>query len=155
MSAASEPLMTISGLLSGYGPVTILREIDIAVAAGSVTALVGANGAGKTTLMKAIAGLLPAFAGTIRFDGQDITSIPTYQRVDRGIVLVPEGRMVFTLLSVEQNLRLGAIAHRARDGLEERLEATFRRFPRLEERGGSWQAACRAASSRCWRSAAG
>lgn len=134
MSDAMEPLMTVSGLSSGYGPVTILREIDITVAPGSVTALVGANGAGKTTLMKAIAGLLPAWAGTIRFDGQDITKVPTHQRVEQGIVLVPEGRMVFTLLSVEQNLRLGAIAPRARDGIGERLEAMFRRFPRLEER---------------------
>ncbi|SFU18909.1 ABC transporter ATP-binding protein [Mesorhizobium sp. YR577] len=134
MSGPIEPLLAVKGLSSGYGPVTILREIDIEAAPGSVTALVGANGAGKTTLMKTIAGLIPAWTGEIRFDGQDITQAATHHRVDRGIVLVPEGRMVFALLSVEQNLRLGAIAPRARKNVSERLEEAFRRFPRLHER---------------------
>ncbi|WP_205826886.1 ABC transporter ATP-binding protein [Mesorhizobium zhangyense] len=129
-------MLAVKGLSSGYGPVTILREIDIEAAPGSVTALVGANGAGKTTLMKTIAGLIPAWTGEIRFDGQDITRAATHHRVDQGIVLVPEGRMVFALLSVEQNLRLGAIAPRARKNVSERLEDTFRRFPRLHERKG-------------------
>jgi branched-chain amino acid transport system ATP-binding protein len=136
MSGPTEPLLTVKGLSSGYGPVTILREIEIDAAPGSVTALVGANGAGKTTLMKTIAGLIPAWTGEIRFDGKEITQAATHRRVDQGIVLVPEGRMVFALLSVEQNLRLGAIAPRARKNMSERLEDAFRRFPRLHERKG-------------------
>ena len=136
MSGPVESLLAVKGLSSGYGQVTILREIDIGAASGSVTALVGANGAGKTTLMKTIAGLIPAWSGEINFDGKDITHAATHLRVNQGIVLVPEGRMVFALLSVEQNLRLGAIAPRARKNMSERLEDAFRRFPRLHERKG-------------------
>jgi len=91
----SEPLLRIESLAGGYGAIRILHGIDLAVDAGGATALLGANGAGKTTLMKTLAGVLPASAGRIFFRGEDITALPAAARVLAGIVLVPEGRLVF------------------------------------------------------------
>ena len=127
-------LLDIKGLSAGYGPVVILRDISLGVAPGSITALVGANGAGKTTLMKTILGLIRASSGAIVYDGADISQNPSHSRVDGGIALVPEGRMVFAALTVEQNLRLGAVAPRAHGGALGRLEEIYRQFPRLKER---------------------
>jgi branched-chain amino acid transport system ATP-binding protein len=133
MSTAT-PLLQIKGLVAGYGQVEVLHGIDVDIAPGSITALIGANGAGKTTLMRALAGLVPARAGSVRFVDREIVDTPTHARVEDGIVLVPEGRLVFTLLTVEQNLRLGGIARRAREGVDARMEEVFEKFPRLRER---------------------
>ena len=130
----SPALLEISGLSAGYGPVVILRDIGLSVRPGSITALVGPNGAGKTTLMKTILGLIRPSAGTILYDGADISQSPSHRRVDSGIALVPEGRMVFAMLTVEQNLRLGAVVPRAHGGALERLESVYRQFPKLRER---------------------
>ncbi|HEV2505358.1 MAG TPA: ABC transporter ATP-binding protein [Mesorhizobium sp.] len=127
-------LLDIKGLSAGYGPVVILRDISLGVEPGSITALVGPNGAGKTTLMKTILGLIRANSGAIVYDGADISKNPSHSRVDGGIALVPEGRMVFAALTVEQNLRLGAVVPRAHGGALERLEEIYRQFPRLKER---------------------
>ena len=127
-------LLDIKGLSAGYGPVVILRDISLGVAPGSITALVGPNGAGKTTLMKTILGLIRANSGSIAYDGADISQSPSHSRVDGGIALVPEGRMVFAALTVEQNLRLGAVVPRAQGGALGRLEEIYRQFPRLKER---------------------
>ncbi|WP_343304425.1 ABC transporter ATP-binding protein [Mesorhizobium retamae] len=127
-------LLDIKGLSAGYGPVVILRDISLGVEPGSITALVGPNGAGKTTLMKTILGLIRANSGSIVYDGADISRSPSHSRVDGGIALVPEGRMVFAALTVEQNLRLGAVVPRAHGGALERLEEIYRQFPRLKER---------------------
>ena len=127
-------LLDIRGLSAGYGPVVILRDISLGVALGSITALVGPNGAGKTTLMKTILGLIRANSGAIVYDGADISQSPSHSRVDGGIALVPEGRMVFAALTVEQNLRLGAVVPRAHGGALERLGEIYRQFPRLKER---------------------
>jgi branched-chain amino acid transport system ATP-binding protein len=132
--APSGPLLDISGLSSGYGPVVILRDIGLRVERGSITALVGPNGAGKTTLMKTILGLIRRGAGSMVYDGADISDMPSHRRVDAGIALVPEGRMVFATLTVEQNLRLGAVVPRAHGGTPERLEEIYRQFPKLRER---------------------
>ncbi|MBR2686667.1 MAG: ABC transporter ATP-binding protein [Aquamicrobium sp.] len=127
-------MLDIRGLSAGYGPVVILRDISLGVALGSITALVGPNGAGKTTLMKTILGLIRANSGAIVYDGADISQSPSHSRVDGGIALVPEGRMVFAALTVEQNLRLGAVVPRAHGGALERLGEIYRQFPRLKER---------------------
>ncbi|WP_379063404.1 ABC transporter ATP-binding protein [Mesorhizobium sp. UC22_110] len=127
-------LLDIKGLSAGYGPVVILRDIDLGVEPGSITALVGPNGAGKTTLMKTILGLIHASSGRIAYDGADISRSSSHSRVDGGIALVPEGRMVFAALTVEQNLRLGAVVPRAHGGALQRLEEIYRQFPRLKER---------------------
>nr|WP_210201757.1 ABC transporter ATP-binding protein [Mesorhizobium loti] len=127
-------MLDIKCLSAGYGPVVILRDINLSVEPGSITALVGPNGAGKTTLMKTILGLIRANSGAIAYDGADISRSPSHSRVDGGIALVPEGRMVFAALTVEQNLRLGAVVPRAHGGALERLEEIYRQFPRLKER---------------------
>jgi len=130
----SEPLLRIEALAGGYGAVRILHGIDLTVDAGGATALLGANGAGKTTLMKTLAGVLPASAGRIFFQGEDITALPAAARVLAGIVLVPEGRLVFPDLSVHDNLRLGAVNRRARADWRKALEDVHAIFPKLLER---------------------
>ena len=130
----SEPLLRIDSLAGGYGAVRILHGIDLAVNEGGATALLGANGAGKTTLMKTLAGVLPASAGRIFFQGEDITALPAAARVLAGIVLVPEGRLVFPELSVHDNLRLGAVNRRARADWRKALEDVHAIFPKLLER---------------------
>jgi branched-chain amino acid transport system ATP-binding protein len=127
-------LLSIEGVSSGYGEVAVLREVSLGVTEGSVTALVGSNGAGKSTLMRVLAGLLEVRDGTIRFDGDDITRSPSNERVERGMVLVPEGRMIFPDFSVEENLLIGAFAPRVRARREERLDEIYALFPQLQER---------------------
>ncbi len=134
MSEVAKPMLEVKGLSSGYGDVSALNDVDIHVAAGAITALIGANGAGKTTLMRTLAGLMPATNGRVTLNGRDISSHASHRRVNDGMVLVPEGRLIFGLLSVEQNLRLGAIVPRAREDNERRLQEIFRMFPRLSER---------------------
>jgi branched-chain amino acid transport system ATP-binding protein len=127
-------LLAIEGLTAGYGAATVLRDLSLAVPAGRITALVGANGAGKTTLMRVLAGLLEPSAGTIRFDGTEIAGAPSHRRVERGLVLVPEGRLVFPNLSVAENLRLGAWAPNARAEEAASAARVHALFPRLAER---------------------
>lgn len=131
---AGAPLLEIASLSSGYGQVTILRDINLNVRPGSITALVGANGAGKTTLMKTILGLVKCRTGAIRYDGEDISDCAPHNLVERGIALVPEGRMIFAGLTVEQNLRLGAVVPHARGAATQRIEKIYGQFPRLLER---------------------
>jgi branched-chain amino acid transport system ATP-binding protein len=121
-------------LAAGYGDVRVVHGVSLEVARGSITALVGANGAGKTTLLLTLAGVVPIAAGAIRYDGHDVTRWMSHRRVDAGLVLVPEGRWVFPSLSVESNLRLGAIAPHARATWRTRLEEMYEMFPRLRER---------------------
>lgn len=128
------PLLSASGLCASYGPVQVLFDVDFEVSKGSVTTLIGANGAGKTTIMKSLAGLVAPSDGEIRFEGRDITQVPSHDRVNSGLCLIPEGRLVFPGMSVEQNLRLGAIAPAARAGHNQMLAEVFDRFPRLKER---------------------
>jgi branched-chain amino acid transport system ATP-binding protein len=119
---------------AGYGDVRVLHGVTIAVGAGTITALLGNNGAGKTTLMRSIAGVLPLSGGTLHYSGRPIEKLDAAQRVEAGIALVPEGRLVFPELSVAENLRLGAYADRARAGLKTRTEKMYAMFPRLHER---------------------
>jgi len=127
-------MLEVSDLEAGYGRVRILHGVSLSAPKGRITALLGANGAGKTTLMRTIAGLLPPTSGRIVVAGTDITKLPATQRVERGIALVPEGRLVFPGLSVLENLRLGAITRRGRAGLTGRLDEMYALFPRLLER---------------------
>jgi len=127
-------LLELHGVTGGYADIRILHGITLSVERGTITALVGPNGAGKTTLMRTVAGLLPVADGTLRFAGLDATAQPAAARVNQGIVLVPEGRLVFATFSVEENLRLGAISPRAREGASERLREMYELFPRLRER---------------------
>ncbi len=103
-------MLAIDNLASRYGRIEVLHGISLNVQKGEIVTLVGSNGAGKTTLMRAISGVQPVAAGTIRFDGTVIDRLRPHKRVARGIAQVPEGRQVFAPLSVEENLQLGAVA---------------------------------------------
>ncbi|MDE0059731.1 MAG: ABC transporter ATP-binding protein [Defluviicoccus sp.] len=127
-------MLGIDALTAGYGEVRVLDRVSLEVAAGSITALVGSNGAGKTTLMRAVAGLVPAEAGRIALEGADLASAPPCARVERGLALVPEGRLIFPGFSVEENLRIGATAPHARAGRAQRMREMYALFPILEQR---------------------
>jgi branched-chain amino acid transport system ATP-binding protein len=127
-------MLEVHELVAGYGHVEILHGVSLQAPKGRVTALLGANGAGKSTLMRSIAGLLPPSEGRIVIGGADFTRLATHQRVERGVALVAEGRQLFPGLSVAENLRLGAITRRGRDGLSRRLDEMYALFPRLAER---------------------
>jgi branched-chain amino acid transport system ATP-binding protein len=126
-------MLEIRALESRYGRIPALRGIDLRVAEGELVALVGANGAGKTTLLRALSGVQRVSAGQVLFRGEDITRAPSDRRVRLGIVQVPEGRLVFAPLSVEDNLRLGGYT-RTRAESASALERVFAMFPALKER---------------------
>jgi len=130
----ASPLLEVKELSVSYGDVRALVDVSLDVEEGSIVALVGSNGAGKSTLLKAIVGLLRPFQGQVLFDGEPINKLSTKHRVDRGIVLVPEGRRLFQTLTVFENLKLGAYLPRARAIFEESLERVFGLFPVLAER---------------------
>ena len=130
-------MLALQQLSAGYGRRAVVHEIDIDVAPGQVVALVGANGAGKSTLLKAISGLLPSLAGRILLDGIPIAGRTPRERVLAGVMHVPEGRQVFAGLTIGENLRLGAYAHRGRigdAGVNQRIAQVCERFPVLLER---------------------
>ena len=126
-------LLEISALRGGYGRVEVLRGVDLHVNAGEMVALLGSNGAGKSTLNKVVCGLVPAWSGSVRFDGHDLSGAHYRDVVKAGLIQVPEGRKVFPNLSVLENLELGSFA-RARERRAANLEKVFGIFPRLKER---------------------
>jgi branched-chain amino acid transport system ATP-binding protein len=132
MSAATN-LLEIKGLRGGYGQVEVLRGVDLTVRAGETVALLGSNGAGKSTLNNVLSGIYPAWAGTVQFDGQDLSRAHYRAVVKAGLIQVPEGRKVFPNLSVLENLELGSFT-RARERRAINLDKVFAIFPRLKER---------------------
>ena len=129
-------LLQVDKLDLRYGDSQVLWSVDLAVAEGRISALVGANGAGKTTLMRAVAGLARPSAGRILFAGEDLARIPAEARVRRGIALVPEGRRLFAGLSVRENLMLGAHARTDRNAVTGDLGRIFALFPELQTLSG-------------------
>lgn len=127
-------LLEVTGVGVSYGDVHALWDVSLRVEEGTIVALVGANGAGKTTLLKTICGLLKPRAGGIAFLGDDVLHLNPMERVDRGIVYVPEGRRLFSTLTVFENLRLGAYIGRARPRFAESLERVYTLFPVLRDR---------------------
>jgi branched-chain amino acid transport system ATP-binding protein len=127
-------LLDVAGLCAGYGDVPVLRGIDLSIAAGSITALIGANGAGKTTLLRTISGIIPADAGTIHYDGQDIVGMPAHEIVRAGLVQVPEGRRLFPEMTVHENLLVGSSSPAARRQRDQNLAMVLELFPRVRER---------------------
>lgn len=130
-------MLEVTGLVSGYGRVPVLREVSLSVGEGEIVTLLGTNGAGKSTLMRCIAGLVPAWSGRITLAGQDVTDLAAHRRVGKGIVLVPEGRMLFSGMSVDENLTLGAYlrsGRAARERVERDRMRVFDLFPVLEAR---------------------
>jgi branched-chain amino acid transport system ATP-binding protein len=125
-------MLELNTVQSGYGKVTVIREVSLTVAPGEVVAILGANGAGKTTLARTISGTLPLRAGRIVLDGDDISRMTPHARARRGIIQVPEGRRLFGSLTVSQNIDLGRIAGRKRSGDQDGLERLIESFPKLK-----------------------
>ncbi|WP_288431032.1 ABC transporter ATP-binding protein [uncultured Agrobacterium sp.] len=126
-------MLSVEGLHSRYGRIEVLHGIDLEVAAGEIVTVVGANGAGKTTLLRCLSGIQPVASGSIRFRGENLTAVSAYARVARGLSQSPEGRQIFTNLSVEENLRLGAYLFHD-DRVDRDMQDTFAMFPMLKEK---------------------
>jgi branched-chain amino acid transport system ATP-binding protein len=127
-------MLKVEGLNGGYGDVQILWDVNLEIEEGGITALVGANGVGKTTLIRTLAGSLSPYTGRIIFDGNDITKVSQPQRAAMGIMMVPEGRQLYSGLSVEDNLIMGAYTRRDRSAVKDDLEWVYEILPRLRER---------------------
>ena len=127
--------LEIAGVSSGYGELQILWDVSVQLEQGRLTALVGSNGVGKTTLLRTIVGLNRPWQGTITFDGRDMTHAPAHAKANHGVILVPEGRQLFTTMSVYENLEMGAFTHRAKTNFQRNLELVYELFPRMKERG--------------------
>jgi len=130
----SNSLLDIRGLEVAYGAVQVLFDVDMEVHAGEIVAIIGPNGAGKSTVIKAVIGLQPARGGSINFDGQDITHLPAHRIPPLGIGYVPQGRIVFARMTVEDNLEMGAFLIDEREQRRIAVEQVFTQFPRLAER---------------------
>ncbi len=133
MGESSNPLLRVSGLHTFYGRIEALRGVDVEVNEGEIVALIGANGAGKSTLLMSICGNPRAAEGRIVFDHDDITELPTYEIVRRGIAQSPEGRRIFPFMTVLENLQIGATGTDP-DYFDEDLERVFTLYPLLRER---------------------
>lgn len=127
-------MLTIKEMDSGYGDVTVLKDISLSIEEGEIISIVGANGAGKTTLLNTISGIIRPKRGEIWLDDQRIDKLPAHKITELGIVQVPEGRRIFPLMTVYENLLIGASLPRAKNKREENLEYVFDLLPRLAER---------------------
>jgi branched-chain amino acid transport system ATP-binding protein len=129
-------MLEVHGLSAGYGRVSVLRDISLSVPVGKIVALLGANGAGKTTLMRAITGLASIHAGTVTFAGKPVTGRAPETLVREGLVLVPQGRLLFGDMTVRENLEMGAFTVADRGNFETQLSRVETLFPILRERAG-------------------
>jgi branched-chain amino acid transport system ATP-binding protein len=127
-------MLEIQDLVCRYGEAAAVKGVSLRVERGQLVALIGANGAGKTTMLRAISGLLPVAGGQIRFDRADITGAPARSILSRGLAHCPEGRRVFSDLTVAENLAMGAYLRSDRTGVAEDLKRVYEQFPRLAER---------------------
>jgi branched-chain amino acid transport system ATP-binding protein len=127
-------LLTIERINAGYGEIQVLFDLSLHVNQGEVVSIIGANGAGKSTLLKAISGLLKPLSGTITFAGNDLCGVKVDEIVERGLVHVPEGRRLFSLMTVYENLEMGGYNRHAIENFEGNLQRVYKLFPRLEER---------------------
>ncbi len=127
-------MLEIENLEVAYGSIKALHGISLKVPEKSIVTLIGANGAGKSTMLRAISGLVKARGGVVRYAGEDITNMPAHSIVARGLCHVPEGRMVFANLTVEENLRMGAYLRKDKAGIAADIDYAFTVFPRLKER---------------------
>ena len=127
-------LLEVKDISSGYGEVQILWGSSFSLEKGKLTCLVGGNGAGKTTLLRTIMGLIAPWDGTVSFNGKDVSKLPAYTKAEMGLVLVPEGRQLFTDMTIYENLEMGASNQHARPHFAQNLERVYEMFPRLKER---------------------
>jgi branched-chain amino acid transport system ATP-binding protein len=132
-------MLSINNLVVSYGGIEALKGISLDVEEGKIVTLVGANGAGKSTMLRSIMGLVKPKSGSIKYNDKDLLTIKTKNMVDNGVVLVPEGRRVFSNLSVIENLKIGAFTRKDEKNIKSDIEWIYSLFPRLKER--SWQSA--------------
>jgi branched-chain amino acid transport system ATP-binding protein len=132
--AASQAVLRLANVESAYGPIRAIRGVSLEVIRGQIATVLGSNGAGKTTILKTISGIIDPRRGSVEFNGQDITAQDPAHIVRLGLSHVPEGREVFPLLSVRDNLLMGAYTRKDRDGAARDLETVYRYFPILKER---------------------
>jgi len=130
----AQTLLKVSGLKVSYGGIKAVKGVDLEVREGELVTLIGSNGAGKTTTMKAITGTLAYEAGDIQYLGRSIQGKGAWDLVKEGLVMVPEGRGVFTRMTITENLQMGAYTRRDKAGIESDIERMFALFPRLKER---------------------
>ncbi|MDT3672534.1 MAG: ABC transporter ATP-binding protein [Aromatoleum sp.] len=131
---SASPLLQLDRVQIAYGGIQAVKGIDLELYRGELVSLIGANGAGKTTTLNAIAGVLPLAGGEIVYQGEKLKHLPAHKRLRRGIALVPEGRGIFTRLTVEENLRMGAYSRRDAAGIDADLERVYAMLPRVKER---------------------
>jgi len=127
-------LLEIRKLSAGYGDIQVLWDIDLHIEEGQIVSLVGANGSGKSTLLKTISGLIRPYGGSIRFEGADITRLSSKEIVAQGIIQIPEGRRLFSQMTVEENLKMGAFRRKKSKDVQSELDKIYDMFPRLGER---------------------
>ena len=128
------PLLKVDNIEVYYGMIKALKGVSFEVNKGEIVALIGANGAGKTTILHTVTGLLKPKTGKILFNDKDITKTPAHKIVSMGMAHVPEGRRIFSQLSVIDNIKLGAFTRKDKDEIEQTLQYVYERFPRLKER---------------------
>jgi branched-chain amino acid transport system ATP-binding protein len=129
-----EALLSIKGLRVAYGGIMAVKGIDFEVRSGELVSLIGANGAGKTTTLKAITGMQPISDGDIVFDGRSVRGRPAHELVRMGLAMVPEGRGVFTRMTIDENLLMGAYTRADKHAVQDDIDRVFSIFPRLKER---------------------
>ena len=127
-------MLRVENLESGYGPMQVLWQPSLRVEAGTITSLLGPNGAGKSTLLRTVLGSIEPWGGKVFFDDEDVTRLPTHKTVDLGIALVPEGKHLFTGMTVRENLMMGAYRKGAEDHKQETFDLVYELFPILRER---------------------
>ena len=130
----SDHFLEITNLSVSYGRVSALKDVTLRVKEGSITTVLGANGAGKSTLLLSILGVTKPSAGDIYFAGERLTDLPTHRRVERGVVIVPEGRQILITMSIEDNLLLGAHQRKDHKAVRREMDAIYDRFPNLADR---------------------
>jgi branched-chain amino acid transport system ATP-binding protein len=134
LQRSSSPLLLLSDVHTGYGPIEVLKGINLVVYPGEIVTVLGANGAGKSTTLMTVSGVNPCRKGSVTFDGQTIHTLAAHEIVHRGISQVPEGRRIFPRLTVRENLEMGAFHRGTSDGLAEDMERMFDLFPILKDR---------------------
>ena len=127
-------MLEVNNLRAGYGAINVLWDLSLTVEKGKLTTIIGANGAGKTTLLRAIMGLVDVSQGTITLNGKALNGTPTWEMIDVSMAMIPEGRMTFRDMTVEENLMMGAFAPQHRAAAPANIEKSYRMFPRLKER---------------------
>jgi len=134
MSDSKNTILQVVDLKAGYNGMTVVRDVSFSVKEGEILAILGSNGSGKTTTLRALTGIIKPMGGTITYKSEDITAKPSFELVSKGIAMVPEGRMLFGGMTVEDNLLMGAYLNRNKKAIAEQLKMVYELFPRVEER---------------------